>query len=101
MVQVSSCALAVRLTAGATYEVGGYMGEAPDGEPRMFVNLCGGSVRELEAAPPATGEHAAGRAAEEVGTGAWVWAGIGAASLTAAGGALLILRARRGSSAAA
>ena len=103
----SSCSLAVRLTAGATYEVAGYVGEAPGGEPRIFVNTCGGSVRQLDAAPPTSTPTPAERTVdaavpvtEPAGPPAgWVWgiAGAGTAALGVA--ALLVVRARRAGSA--
>ena len=88
-VVVSSCALPVRVAAGATYEVGGYMGEAHDGTPRLFVNVCGGSVRQLEAAPATTGGAVPVEGTQSGGSSTgWRWVGLGllsAAGVVAAG----------------
>jgi hypothetical protein len=103
IVQTSSCSLGVRLAVGATYGVAGYLGEAPDGEPRVFVNSCGGSVREVQPAPPTTAEEAE-PVAEAVGpsvaepdgsSASWVWAVGGAGTVALGAAVLLVLRARR------
>jgi hypothetical protein len=93
-VVVSSCALPVRVAAGATDEVAGNMGEAPDGEPRLYVNYCGGSIRQLQAARPTT--TAAAESPDEGDASArWMWAAAAALALAAGGGALFTRRARR------
>jgi hypothetical protein len=105
LVVQSSCALPVRLTAGAAYAVAGYVGEAPDGDPRIFVNTCGGSVRQLESAPSTTARvteptaAAATPAAEADGPPAgWVWGISGAGTVALGVASLFVLRARRSAS---
>jgi hypothetical protein len=69
--------------------VGGYMGEAHDGTPRLFVNVCGGSVRQLEAAPATTGGAVPVEGTQSGGSSTgWRWVGLGllsAAGVVAAG----------------
>jgi hypothetical protein len=73
----AGCGLQTRpVIAGALYEVGAHPGETATGEPALFVNYCGGSLRQLEAASPTT----AGAAVPIDGTpddtgppAGWVW----------------------------
>lgn len=93
---VGSCALPVRLSAGATYEVGGNMGEAADGESRMFVGLCGGSLRQIQAAPPA-GEVVPIEGTQETNdsTTGWGWLAVGVLAVSGVCGSAFAFRARR------
>jgi hypothetical protein len=87
----ASCGFGIPLVAGATYEVGGHVGELPEGESRVFVNTCGGSLRQPQAAPPP------GRAVPIEGVqekndspAGWVSLALGVLAVAGVGGALAL-----------
>jgi hypothetical protein len=92
----NACGFGIPLVAGATYELGGHVGELPGGESRVFVNTCGGSFRQLQAAPPVAERPGFVEATKQDGPRpAWVWLWIGVLGVAAVVGGALAVRARR------
>ena len=91
----NACGFGMPLVAGATYEVGGSIGELRRGESRLFVNTCGGSLRQLEAGPPLAEQPGFVEATQQDGPKpAWVWLWIGVLAVAAVGGGALAVGAR-------
>jgi hypothetical protein len=61
IMEASSVAIGPSPALGAMYRVEAYRGN-PGGKPRLFVNLCGGSLRRWAAEPPASPGWAPGAA---------------------------------------
>ena len=93
----SACGLQTApVVAGALYEVGAYPAETANGGTALYVTYCGGSLRQLQAAPPTTAGVAVpieGPAGPPAG---WVWA-IGAAVAVGGTGLGYIVSRRRAS----
>jgi len=88
----ASCGLqAAPVVAGAMYEVGAPLGETASGEPRLYVGLCGGSLRQLSDAEP----EVAAPARDESSSGDWPWLVLTGLVVVGGGGVLLARRARR------
>jgi hypothetical protein len=93
----AACGLGVPLVAGAAYEVGGRFGDGPNGDRRLFVNLCGGSLRQLSDDPP-TREALPieGTQGSDGGPTGWGWLIVGVLAAVGAGGTLAYGIRRRG-----